>query len=362
MVVENLKENLETNTSAYDSILIEIKNRINSGDEINAVMLLSDLMQAENDLRCSFITASAPVLSVASLARDSLSDFQPMYDSLKSSYAVAGENRLKNYLYVLFSPTDSSQAMKDSISVQIDRSTYSNQALKNQILSTLNTISDIDIPAIVVANLSKQDKFGLEADETSNIQVQVQNVGSLPAENISIVIKCNPAIQTAGSDSIYVGNLLPGEKSSVYTWTLSTVSSGYIRGIWTAEIQSSNAKTYSTNGSFKIVTEATGIKEQNNPVKKDVYNYPNPFNPDIESTTIHYSLKTAAEVTLKIYDTSGKIVCVLLNKAPRLGNAEHLIRWNGKNNKGMVVPDGMYLYVIETGNHESLTGRIIVSN
>ena len=146
MVVENLKENLEASTSAYDSILTEIKNRINSGDQINAVMLLNDLMQAENDSRSSFNTATAPARSVASFAKDSLNDFKPVYDSLKSSFAIAGENRLKNYLYVLFSPTDSSQAMKDSISAQIDKSFISNQNLKNQILLTLNTIADVNIP------------------------------------------------------------------------------------------------------------------------------------------------------------------------------------------------------------------------
>ena len=360
VVIENLKENLEASTSAYDSILIEIKNRINSGDEVNAVMLLRDLMQAENDLRSSFNTVTAPVLSVASFAGDSLSDFHAMYDSLKSSYAIAGENRLKNYIYVLFSPTDSSQAMKDSISAQIDKSSNSNQALKNQILSTLNTITDIDIPAIVVASLSKQDKFGLEPNETGNIQIQIQNVGSLPAENIRIAMKSNPAIQIAGSDSIFVGELAPGEKSSVYTFTVNAVSSEFTRGTWTAEIHSSNAKTYSTDGSFKIQNETSGIKDQNNPVNSGVYNYPNPFNPRTESTSIHYRLKTSTRVSVKIYDINGKIVRVLLNNEHKSGNIEHEIRWNGKNHEGVFVPAGMYLYVIETGSNERFRGRIII--
>jgi len=55
-------------------------------------------------------------------------------------------------------------------------------------------------------------------------------------------------------------------------------------------------------------------------------------------------------------------VRILLNKAPKSGNTEHEIRWNGKNNKGMFVPPGMYLFVIETGGQEILTGRIIVSD
>ncbi len=360
-VVENLKENLEASTSAYDSILTEIKNQINAGDEINAVMSLNDLMQAESDLRSSFNTTTAPARSVASFAKDSLNDFKPVYDSLKSSYAFAGENRLKNYLYVLFSPTDSSQAMKDSISAQIDRSFISNQNLKNQILLTLNTIADENIPAIVVASLSKQDKFGLEPNETGSIQLQIQNVGSLPAEDISILMKSNPAIQVAGTDSVYIGSLSPGEKSTTYTWAVNALSSEYSTGTWTAEIHSSNAKTYSTDGSFKILAEASGIKEQSNPANNNAYTYPNPINPGIESTTIYYRLKTTARVSIKIYDTNGKLVRILLNKNLKAANTEHIIRWNGKNEKGLFVPAGMYLYIIETGSHESLTGRIIIA-
>jgi hypothetical protein len=358
---EELKGNLEKNISVYDSILLEIKNQINTGNSTNAIMLLNNLMQAENDLRSSFTTSAAPIYSVASLARDSLVDFQPMYDSLISSYSFAGEDRFKNYLYILFSSTDSSQAMKDTISAQIDRSSLQDQALKDQILATLNTISDMSIPAIVVANLSKQDRFGLKAGETATVQLQVQNVGSLPAENVSIIIKNNPAIQFIEADSIYVGDLLPGEKSNVFTWTTAGIlNSDYIRGVWTAEIHSSNAKTYSTSGSFKIMNEATGIMEQSIPLNRNVFNYPNPFNPDIELTTIHYILKKTTEVTLKIYDINGKLVRILMNKVPELNNTEHIISWNGKNEKGIPVINGLYFFVIKTTDNERLTGKIMV--
>jgi len=357
---EEQKENLEASTSAYDSILLEIKNQINTGNSTNAILLLNNLMQAENDLRSSFTTSCAPIYSVASIARDSLVDFQPMYDSLISSYSFAGEDRLKTYLYVLFSVTDSSQAMKDTISAQIDRSSLQNQALKDQILATLNTISDVSVPAIVVANLSKQDRFGLKEGETATVQLQIQNVGSLPADNVSIIIKNNPAIKFIEADSIHVGDLLPGEKSNVFTWTVRMHNSEYERGIWTAEIYSSNAKTYSSNGSFKIMNEAMGIMEQSNPLNRDVFNYPNPFNPDIELTTIHYILKKTTEVTLKIYDTNGKLVCILMNEVPELNNTEHVISWNGKNEKGIPVATGLYFYVIKTTDNERLTGKIMV--
>jgi len=54
-------------------------------------------------------------------------------------------------------------------------------------------------------------------------------------------------------------------------------------------------------------------------------NYPNPFNP---STQICFSLPKALEVTLVVYDLSGRQVARLENG--KLSAGVHTIEWNGR--------------------------------
>jgi hypothetical protein len=73
-------------------------------------------------------------------------------------------------------------------------------------------------------------------------------------------------------------------------------------------------------------------------------NYPNPFNP---STTIKFSLPVTLSgverslVTLKIYNTLGEEISVLLDKELAIGNYE--IDWNASG-----LPSGVYLYQLKT--------------
>jgi hypothetical protein len=71
-------------------------------------------------------------------------------------------------------------------------------------------------------------------------------------------------------------------------------------------------------------------------------NYPNPFNP---STTIGFSLPKQAPVTLEIYNVLGVKVRTLI--VGRLMNATyHSVVWDSKDDVGVSVPSGVYLYRI----------------
>jgi len=75
-------------------------------------------------------------------------------------------------------------------------------------------------------------------------------------------------------------------------------------------------------------------------------NYPNPFNP---STTIHFSLATASNVTLDIYNIRGQKVKSLVNGF--LSSGEHSILWNGTDDSNRLVSSGLYLYQMRVGEH-----------
>ena len=71
-------------------------------------------------------------------------------------------------------------------------------------------------------------------------------------------------------------------------------------------------------------------------------NFPNPFNPD---TTIKYDLAESADVTLQIYNVLGQVVRTLV--ASEMQNAgRYQIRWNGMDDRGVLVSSGVYFYRI----------------
>lgn len=70
-------------------------------------------------------------------------------------------------------------------------------------------------------------------------------------------------------------------------------------------------------------------------------NYPNPFNP---STKIQFSIPASGNVTLKIYNTIGKEVATLVNKA--LPQGSYTIQWKADN-----MPSGLYIYKLQCGSY-----------
>ena len=74
-------------------------------------------------------------------------------------------------------------------------------------------------------------------------------------------------------------------------------------------------------------------------------NYPNPFNP---ATTVTYSIQKKCDVTLKIYDVSGKCIARLVDARQEKGS--YAVHWNGKDGKGNPVGSGIYFYRLAAGS------------
>jgi len=75
-------------------------------------------------------------------------------------------------------------------------------------------------------------------------------------------------------------------------------------------------------------------------------NYPNPFNPN---TSIAYGLNNRAAVTLAIYNVLGQKVRTLVNNKQQLAGS-YIAKWDGRNDAGLLVPSGMYVYRLEAGD------------
>jgi len=69
-------------------------------------------------------------------------------------------------------------------------------------------------------------------------------------------------------------------------------------------------------------------------------NVPNPFNP---ITTIEFTIKDRAPVTLRVYNVRGQLVRTLVDGV-RAPGIVHRIEWDGRNDAGQRVASGVYFY------------------
>ncbi len=110
---------------------------------------------------------------------------------------------------------------------------------------------------------------------------------------------------------------------------------------------------YSNEDGACIEGTTTGTQETPPPVNALGQNFPNPFN---GTTTVTYSLAAAAHVTVKIYDTAGRLVRTLENADKAAGS--HKIIWNGEDDSSRGAASGVYFIRLVAGDFDQ-TRKII---
>jgi len=73
-------------------------------------------------------------------------------------------------------------------------------------------------------------------------------------------------------------------------------------------------------------------------------NFPNPFNP---ATTISYQLSAVSSVNLSIYNLLAQKIRTIVNE--RQLPDSYQVKWDGKNEAGMPVVSGVYIYRLQSG-------------
>ncbi|MCH7761400.1 T9SS type A sorting domain-containing protein [candidate division TA06 bacterium] len=81
---------------------------------------------------------------------------------------------------------------------------------------------------------------------------------------------------------------------------------------------------------------------------------PNPFH---HSTRIDYQLVHPGEVSLRIYDLTGRLIQTLVDGEQEGGR--YSVRWDGSDQAGQRVPSGVYFYLLKRGN-DKLTRKMIL--
>ncbi len=136
---------------------------------------------------------------------------------------------------------------------------------------------------------------------------------------------------TVNAEATYADNDLP---EGDYTY--------YVTNVYFNQFESTSSNTVSINVTANedpiIPATVTALSG----------NFPNPFNPN---TNISYSIKTPAPVLITIYNLKGEKVRTLVNETK--GNGMYKAAWNGKDDNGISVSSGVYLYRMQAGNYTS---------
>ncbi len=175
-----------------------------------------------------------------------------------------------------------------------------------------------------------------------------------------------------------------GSKDDGFTWTtpgtiqdqsskLTLTTNGfYCAGfignyIWLGSdaglVRLQNDKSSIWSGTWKIYFASQKLTSVS-----DTYAYPNPFNPNTDILKIKYSTDGKnVPVTIRIFDFGMHILRTVIQNADR-GNLSHVIDeagnvvdyWNGKDENGKIVPNGVYFYRVDAGSENPVYGKILV--
>jgi len=93
-------------------------------------------------------------------------------------------------------------------------------------------------------------------------------------------------------------------------------------------------------------------------------NWPNPFNPDKEVTTLGFVLPEEAAVDIEIFSITGDLVRTLIVGASRPEGTNQDDKWDGRNDRGNQVLPGTYLCRIKaayaSGSSEEAVRRVAI--
>jgi hypothetical protein len=137
-----------------------------------------------------------------------------------------------------------------------------------------------------------------------------------------------------------------------FRWVAPPQGSGTVT-FWLAGLASNSSNNTSGDSTYTTseqVNEAVivDVDDQTDPNLPEDFelgqNYPNPFNPE---TQIEFSLPRATHVTLQVYNILGERVRMLVDDYLPAGNTK--VAWDGKDDDGLDVASGIYLYQIKTG-------------
>lgn len=147
-------------------------------------------------------------------------------------------------------------------------------------------------------------------------------------------------------------NLSPGQMAGITSPFAVTYDSASFQGYFnlTFSISSTDFSSWIFDTTIVVIT---GVEDELNPLPTEYLlsqNYPNPFN---SSCAIKYSIPKSSQVSLKIFNTLGEEIEILVNEEKPVGVYE--VNWNASN-----LPSGVYFYRLQAGDYVQTRKMILL--
>ena len=105
------------------------------------------------------------------------------------------------------------------------------------------------------------------------------------------------------------------------------------------------------------------------PEQPQTYAYPNPFSPirdnlsgDDGHVRFQYTLRRPALVTVRVYDFGMRLVATVVEGRDRRFSGSFSETWNGRNEIGDMVANGVYFYKVDISGESPAWGKVVVMN
>lgn len=204
-------------------------------------------------------------------------------------------------------------------------------------------------PEILLASGGNKIISGDPIDPQPSFEVTVVTSGTLSALSLSL---------DSISANILPDSTHPGNNQKVYFATYSP-STALSDGSYTVRV---TALDMENNISTKEAKNLLVENQADAQVRGLTLNYPNPFNPEQESTNISYILNKNIDIKIYLYSLNGVLVSKMNYPSAQNGGRAgyNEIVWNGRSDLGDLVGNGIYIYTIIGEGRILAKGKITV--
>jgi hypothetical protein len=195
--------------------------------------------------------------------------------------------------------------------------------------ATMNTTTILDFNKTYLIVI----KYAFNSTSASDDACSLFVYDSLPASEAAASLVSILNVNDGASDPTDIGCVAVRQSSNCPTGTIDGIRA-------------------STNWGVTVTGTPTGVEKENSTIPNQFsldQNYPNPFNP---ATQISFSVPSAGNYSLKVYDVLGKEVETLVNQ--ELSAGKYKVNFNASK-----LASGTYIYRL-TGNNVNLAQKMML--
>ncbi|MHB8579643.1 MAG: C25 family cysteine peptidase [Ignavibacteriaceae bacterium] len=222
--------------------------------------------------------------------------------------------------------------------------TFNNSASKN-----LFIIRDSVIPSISITFDGKEILNGDIVSSKPTVDISLKNNDALQVDTSIFIISFDGSpFNFSGTDVKYTSVSYPDAHSEI-RWTPALADGKH----------SISFKVRSPSGNyFDSLAQTLEFYTSNQADIQNVFNYPNPFNDNTNFTFQLTGTNVPEEFSIKIFTVAGRIIKNINVPQPNLHIGFNKINWDGRDENGSILANGVYFYKITIKNNGSVKSVI----